>query len=99
MRYSDAELRSTMEVALGRSSGLDSSVTDIGQYKEVQIHGELKLEEHVELIMASSALQATEEGVDIVRRVANRCRANYIWIDENQHVPSSSRLLRPAVPG
>ena len=44
--YSDAELRSVMDVATGAASWRPSSC--ISNYKEIQIHGEVNLSEHVE---------------------------------------------------
>mmetsp|Transcript_22777 Transcript_22777/g.43783 ORF Transcript_22777/g.43783 Transcript_22777/m.43783 type:complete len:601 (-) Transcript_22777:36-1838(-) len=53
-QYSDVELRAVTEVALGDRLFVDSDVlaTSAGGYKEVQIHGELMLEKHVEMVVA-----------------------------------------------
>lgn len=47
--YTDAELKAVMEVALGRSAWRPS--TSMGSYKEVQIHGEVRLKDHVECLV------------------------------------------------
>eukprot|EP00928_Gymnodinium_smaydae_P082424 TRINITY_DN6576_c0_g1_i2.p1 TRINITY_DN6576_c0_g1~~TRINITY_DN6576_c0_g1_i2.p1 ORF type:complete len:641 (-),score=147.14 TRINITY_DN6576_c0_g1_i2:46-1902(-) len=53
-QYTDLELRAVLDVALGERLFVDSKVLDTaaGGYKEVQIHGELEFEKHVEAVVA-----------------------------------------------
>lgn len=60
-KYSDLELRAVTEVALGDRLFVDSDVlsTSAGGYKEVQIHGELILDKHVEMVVAHPSRRDT----------------------------------------
>jgi len=52
-KYNDLELRAVVEVALGERLFADSAVLDTaaGGYKEVQIHGEVRLSQHLEAVV------------------------------------------------
>jgi hypothetical protein len=52
-KYNDLELRAVTEVALGERLYADSAVleTAAGGYKEVQIHGELQIANHIESVV------------------------------------------------
>mmetsp|Transcript_9299 Transcript_9299/g.16945 ORF Transcript_9299/g.16945 Transcript_9299/m.16945 type:complete len:737 (+) Transcript_9299:35-2245(+) len=77
-QYQDAELRAAVEVGTQSVPGRDSNA--ISQYKEAQIHGEVCLAEHVELIMADPSLRA-ERHCGMLERLANICHAPVVWME------------------
>lgn len=63
--YNDLELKAVTEVALGEKLFADSSVLETarGGYKEVQIHGDICFQEHIEaVVLHSDRLGTTVEG-------------------------------------
>ncbi|KAJ9448377.1 hypothetical protein DIPPA_55829 [Diplonema papillatum] len=70
-KYSDAELRAVLEVANRKQLWLNSNV--ISQYKEVQIHGELRLAENIDLVVVHSSLKTRQE---LMRDIHAFCRKN-----------------------
>jgi len=52
--FKDAELKKVLAVGTQREQGIDSEV--LSSYKEAQIHGEIRLADHVELVMAHTSL-------------------------------------------
>lgn len=77
-QYADAELRAAVEVGTHRAPGRDSNV--ILSYKEAQIHGEVCLAEHVELIMANPSLRG-ERHRKMLERLASICHAPVVWME------------------
>lgn len=71
MKYSDKELRAVVDVALGKRLFADSSVLDIakGQYKEVQIHGDVSFAEHVEAVV----VHPSRQGRPIEKKIRDWC--------------------------
>lgn len=57
-KYNDNELKAVMEVALGRSAWRPSNT--MGSYKEVQIHGEVRLKDHVECLVVAARFKVME---------------------------------------
>merc|ERR1712232_896239 len=76
-RHTDEELRATLEVGTQRRPGVNSWW--ILAYKEAQIHGEIRLTDHVELIMAHPSLQETSQ--EALEQLARRCNANLVWME------------------
>merc|ERR1712039_765404 len=76
-RYTDEELRATLEVGTSRRPGVNSWW--ILAYKEAQIHGEIRLSEHIELVMAHPSLQTTCHGV--LDQLAARCNAPLVYME------------------
>jgi len=62
--YSDAELRRVVEVAVGERAAADSALLEAaaGGYKEVQIHGELRLDQDVEAVVMHPSRLGTSLG-------------------------------------
>jgi len=77
-KYTDEELRAAVEVGTRQTLGRDSEV--ISQYKEAQIHGEIRLAENVEVIMAHPSLR-TERHKDMLKQLSERCQAPVVWIE------------------
>jgi len=77
-KYSDEELRAAVEVGTRRVLGRDSEV--IRHYKEAQIHGEVRLSDHVELIMAHPSLKSDCHKA-MLKRLSDRCQAQVVWIE------------------
>jgi len=80
LKYSDDELRGALMVAkMQGSAGIDSRV--LSSYKEAQVHGEVRLCEHVEIIVAHPCMQQTPHRLDSLRALERRCRAQSVWIE------------------
>lgn len=78
--YTDAELKATVEVGTRRVVASDSRV--ISTYKEAQIHGEVRLADHVELIMVHPSLRKRGGRTDaMLKQLSRKCNAPFIWID------------------
>jgi len=67
-----------VEVSTRRVLGRDSAV--IRHYKEAQNHGEVRLSEHVELIMAHPSLKS-DCHTGMLKRLSERCQAQVVWIE------------------
>jgi hypothetical protein len=80
-KYGDEELRAAVEVGTRRSFGRDSQV--LQKYKEAQIHGPVKLADHVELIMAHPSLHGPEHR-DMLRQLSAVCNAQVVWIEDGR---------------
>jgi hypothetical protein len=89
-RYQDDELRAAIDVGIGRVLGRDSRA--IVQYKEAQIHGEVRLADHVELIMADPCVRTTGDGM--LKRLSERCNAPVVWIERTDGDHSARELPR-----
>mmetsp|Transcript_28736 Transcript_28736/g.46288 ORF Transcript_28736/g.46288 Transcript_28736/m.46288 type:complete len:805 (+) Transcript_28736:70-2484(+) len=77
-KYSDAELKSTVQVASGHVFCCDSEV--ITHYKEAQIHGDICLAENVELIMLHPSMRA-DCHAEMLRQLSARCKAPLVWME------------------
>lgn len=88
--YKDSEFCAALKVGTRRSSACDSSV--IESCKEVQIHGDVKLSEHVELVMVNPALRSKSLNT-VIEKLAASCKARFIWLEES--VPQSLRDCDP----
>mmetsp|Transcript_82326 Transcript_82326/g.163351 ORF Transcript_82326/g.163351 Transcript_82326/m.163351 type:complete len:329 (+) Transcript_82326:97-1083(+) len=78
-RYVDTELRAALEVGTKQRLGVTSLT--ILAYKEAQIHGEIRLKDHVELVMAHPWV--TDRGKELSERLAVHCNAPLVWMDAN----------------
>eukprot|EP00927_Polykrikos_kofoidii_P062363 TRINITY_DN57173_c0_g1_i1.p1 TRINITY_DN57173_c0_g1~~TRINITY_DN57173_c0_g1_i1.p1 ORF type:complete len:829 (+),score=117.93 TRINITY_DN57173_c0_g1_i1:54-2540(+) len=88
-KFEDRELRATLRVATQKIPGLDSNV--IGGYKEVQIHGEIRLADHVGIIMAHPSLRSVAAWSDMLAALQHRCRTTMVWIEGGVDTPVSHR--------
>lgn len=88
LKYSDAELKQVLRVADKQLPVGDSTV--ISTYKEAQIHGEIRLSEHVEFIFAAPLMKQTEHRQNNLQALGKRCRAPVIHIEEGRG-PSAAR--------
>lgn len=91
-RFTDLELRATLEVGTKRRPGITSLT--IMAYKEAQIHGEIRLRDHVELVMAHPAM--SESSKAMVEKLALCCNAPLVWMDtaeDNGEVVASELML------
>jgi len=77
--FSDYELKKALQVGTLKIPGSDSAV--LHSYKEAQIHGEVRLNEHIELIMAHPRLEKLERGSHMLKALAERCHADVVWIE------------------
>merc|ERR1712039_453713 len=87
-RYTDEELRATLEVGTGMRPGVDSCW--ILAYKEAQIHGEIRLSDHIELVMAHPSLQDSSQG--ILEQLAQHCNAPLVWIEAEDPADAQGEL-------
>jgi len=71
-KYNDLELRAVVEVAVGERLFADSSVLDTaaGGYKEVQIHGEIRLSQHLEAVV----MHPSHAGTPLESTLQSWCR-------------------------
>lgn len=76
-KYTEEELRATLEVGTSMRPCVNSWW--ILAYKEAQIHGEVKLNEHVELVMAHPSLQESCQG--ILEELSAHCNAPLVWME------------------
>lgn len=86
-RYRDDELAATLEVGTRRRLGVSSST--ILAYKEAQIHGEIRLKDHVEMVMGHPSLRRTH--ASILERLAECCGAPLVWIERPGQAPNAAR--------
>jgi len=77
-RYTDQELQAALEVGTGQRLGVDSLA--VAAYKEAQVHGEVRLSNHVAVLMAHPSLQESPSQ-PILERLAERCCAPLVWIE------------------
>jgi len=80
--YQDDELRAAVEVGTRQAFGRDSRA--IQQYKEAQIHGEVRLADHVELIMLHPSLRAStsSSSSSMLDLLSERCGcAPIVWME------------------
>lgn len=77
-RYTDDELLATLEVGTQRQIGASSWT--IRAYKEAQIHGEIRLKDHVEMIMAHPSSHESNSGT--LERLAAHCNAPLVWMED-----------------
>merc|ERR1712190_552077 len=76
-RYTDDELLATLEVGTRRRLGVNSFA--IRAYKEAQIHGEIRLKDHVALVMAPPSLR--ESSHSALDQLARHCNAPLVWME------------------
>ena len=79
-KYSDVELRSVMDVAIGKMAWSPSSV--IATYKEVQVHGEVKLSEHVYALVVSHMHKGDADMEGLLARFSSRHGVPIVWMAE-----------------
>jgi hypothetical protein len=77
-KYSDKELEATVQVATGQVFGRDSEV--IMNYKEAQIHGDVRLAENVELIMVHPSMRG-DRHADMLQKLSACCKAPIVWME------------------
>mmetsp|Transcript_93526 Transcript_93526/g.185565 ORF Transcript_93526/g.185565 Transcript_93526/m.185565 type:complete len:369 (-) Transcript_93526:36-1142(-) len=82
-RYTDSELQAALEVGTGQRPGVDSLA--VAAYKEAQVHGEVRLSNHVAVLMAHPSLQESPS-LPILERLAERCCAPLVWMEVNAGV-------------
>lgn len=89
-KYSDLELRAVADVALGGRLSADSAVLDTaaGGYKEVQIHGHVRLDSHVEAV----AVHPSRRGTQWEERIAAWCRSLGLRFE---FMPAAATLSEP----
>lgn len=71
-RFSDEELKKVIKVATGRIPGADSVA--LSTYREVQIHGEVRLADHVEMVMVCPCQP-------MPRALGRKCNTHCVWIE------------------
>mmetsp|Transcript_62470 Transcript_62470/g.167100 ORF Transcript_62470/g.167100 Transcript_62470/m.167100 type:complete len:594 (-) Transcript_62470:134-1915(-) len=84
MEYSDKELKETLRVAKGGDEKLGDSMAVIeqwGKYKEVQIHGEVSLDRHVERLVVPDRLKEKQAWV---QKIAKAHKWKLTWMKDMQ---------------
>jgi len=69
--YTDEELRAVLSVASGRQKFCPSEAITV--YKEVQIHGPIKLDEHIESLVVNNRHKSQSDIKKKVEDWARRC--------------------------
>lgn len=95
-RYSDVELQHVLKVGNKRTLAVDSQV--LQTYKEAQVHGEVRLADHVELIMAHPGMSASPRDKEVLQSLARRCNTQVVWIEGGVDVPALGRERPMAAP-
>jgi hypothetical protein len=85
-KFTDAELRCVLEVGTQRVPGKDSQL--LRSYKEAQVHGEIRLAEHIELIMAHPSLHESPHLLASLTALANCCKCPVVWIEGGIDTPT-----------
>eukprot|EP00427_Karlodinium_veneficum_P048599 CAMPEP_0169242246 /NCGR_PEP_ID=MMETSP1016-20121227/32440_1 /TAXON_ID=342587 /ORGANISM="Karlodinium micrum, Strain CCMP2283" /LENGTH=454 /DNA_ID=CAMNT_0009322429 /DNA_START=952 /DNA_END=2316 /DNA_ORIENTATION=- len=80
-KFSDTELKYVLKVGTLRIPGTDSQV--LSSYKEAQIHGELRLTDHVELIMAHPSSRC-----ETLNELAGQCQCPVVQIEGGIDIPA-----------
>jgi len=83
LSYSDKELNAGVGVAIGRAFCTSSAV--IEQYKEVQIHGPLKLNTDIEAVVVNPKYKGNEKMEALIKKFADKNNCNVIWMEEADH--------------
>lgn len=86
--YTDPELKAIIDVATRRVSSMKSDM--IANYKEVQIHGPVCLSENVECVVANNRHHGDASIEALLEEFVKRNGCNLIWMDPDDHHPSSS---------
>lgn len=88
LQYNDEELREAARVAKARNIGVCGSSGSLahGKYKEVQIHGELRLRDHVQRLVAHPRhrLPGAAIGCERLAQVCHRHGWELSWSDEER---------------
>eukprot|EP00746_Dinoflagellata_sp_MGD_P012122 gnl/MRDRNA2_/MRDRNA2_125681_c0_seq1.p1 gnl/MRDRNA2_/MRDRNA2_125681_c0~~gnl/MRDRNA2_/MRDRNA2_125681_c0_seq1.p1 ORF type:complete len:504 (-),score=69.10 gnl/MRDRNA2_/MRDRNA2_125681_c0_seq1:8-1519(-) len=84
--YTDSELCATLDVSSGRKLGLDSQV--IQRYKEVQIHGDVRLDKDVEFVCVHPRHKANKKTRKEVEDMCERHSLPLIWMEELGQIPA-----------
>jgi len=83
LEYSDKELAETLRVASQDMAGGRGDSSDVietwGKYKEIQIHGDVRLDEHVQRLVAHEKHRASAAHV---QRLADKHGWELMWMDE-----------------
>ena len=85
-KYNEQELRAVVDVACGsRPFGCATPASgSIGNYKEVQVHGPIRLDRHVDCIYVSAADAGVAGARSRLQRVCEKHGFNVIYMDELQ---------------
>jgi hypothetical protein len=78
--YTESELRAVVDVATGKAPWRAS--TCISQYKEIQIHGELKYADHVEAVVVHARHKTNPGMVATVKEFSERYSVPVVWMAE-----------------
>jgi len=73
----DNELRAVVEVGTGLKPFLDSSC--ITTYKEIQIHGEVRLNEHIKSIHPNASYKQNTEMKKMIEDFAAKNKCEIVW--------------------
>jgi len=83
--YSDNELTEVLRIAQGGAQKVGDSeavIAQWGKYKEAQIHGEIRLDTHVDRIVVSERHRADSS---LIEEIANKHDWTMTWIDDMKH--------------
>lgn len=79
--YTDSELRAVVDVATGKAPWRASNC--ISQYKEIQIHGELKYSDHVEAMVVHARFKTHPAILETVQQFSERYSIPVVWMAES----------------
>ena len=92
--YSDAELKAVMDVATGKASWRPSEV--IGVYKEIQVHGEVNLSQHVDCLVVNQCHKENEEIETLLAKFHERHNVPIVWMAETAQDRANRERARAA---
>ncbi|CAK0800172.1 unnamed protein product [Prorocentrum cordatum] len=93
LRFGDGALRDVLHVATQRVLAVPSGVLDT--YREAQVHGEVALAEHVEVVVADPALRLVDRDRLAAEQLARHCSSQVVWI-EGDSLPPTPRAAESA---
>eukprot|EP00927_Polykrikos_kofoidii_P083680 TRINITY_DN8628_c0_g1_i5.p1 TRINITY_DN8628_c0_g1~~TRINITY_DN8628_c0_g1_i5.p1 ORF type:complete len:847 (+),score=155.43 TRINITY_DN8628_c0_g1_i5:85-2625(+) len=82
LRLSDEDLRLQLSTIKSIVQGsVQGKASDLFVYTEAQIHGEIRLADHVELIMAHQSLKAMYTWADLLAGLQRKCGSRVVWMN------------------
>eukprot|EP00927_Polykrikos_kofoidii_P018754 TRINITY_DN18733_c0_g1_i1.p1 TRINITY_DN18733_c0_g1~~TRINITY_DN18733_c0_g1_i1.p1 ORF type:complete len:1008 (-),score=172.57 TRINITY_DN18733_c0_g1_i1:4-3027(-) len=93
----DRELREQLVTVSKISQGMPGDPSDVLMHTEAHIHGEIRLDKHVERIMVHPSLRDLNTVADVFAGLKT-CRSRVLWIDENAETRRLCRGKAPAPP-
>lgn len=94
--YNDVELKETLKIANSGDAALLGDSDKVGnmKYKEAQIHGEIKFDEHIERLVANPRHRKVPGDVERLESICKQHGWNFSWMDEERQRMASEEKER-----